>query len=171
VISAARGEDFGADRWELYDLRADFSQGTDLAAREPARLRELQQLFEQQADANNVLLHNPTPENMRFPSLAADRTRFSYRPGTLGVAEKEAPNTKTRSHAIEARVRVPQGGAHGVLATLGGRSAGWSLYLDAQGGVPVYRLRIFDAEEITLRGTTALAPGEHVLRVRVRGHR
>ena len=38
-----------------------------------------------------------------------------------------------------------------------------SLYLD-QGGVPVYRLRIFDAEEITLRGTTALAPGEHVLR-------
>ena len=156
VISGARSEDFAADRWELYDLRADFSQGTDLAAREPARLRELQQLFAREATANDVLLHNPTPENMRFPSLAGDRTRFSYRPGTLGVAEKEAPNTKTRSHAIEAHLRVPQGGAHGVLATLGGRSAGWSLYLDAQ-GVPVYRLRIFDAEELTLRGTGALA--------------
>ena len=163
VNSAARDEDFDADRWELYDLRADFSQGTDLAAREPARLRELQQLFAQQADANDVLLHNPTPENMRFPSLAGDRTRFTFHAGTIAVAEKEAPNTKTRSHAIEARLRVPDGGASGVLATLGGRSAGWSLYLD-QGGVPVYRLRIFDAEEITLRGTTALAPGEHVLR-------
>ena len=164
VISGARSEDFAADRWELYDLRADFSQGTDLAAREPARLRELQQLFAREATANDVLLHNPTPENMRFPSLAGDRTRFSYRPGTLGVAEKEAPNTKTRSHAIEAHLRVPQGGAHGVLATLGGRSAGWSLYLDAQ-GVPVYRLRIFDTEELTLRGSGALPAGDHVLRV------
>ena len=36
--------------------------------------------------------------------------------------------------------------------------------LDAQ-GVPVYRLRIFDAEELTLRGSTALPAGEHVLRV------
>ena len=50
-----------------------------------------------------------------------------------------------------------------MIATLGGRSAGWSLYLDDE-GVPVYRLRIFDAEEITLRGTAPLAAGEHVLR-------
>ncbi len=58
---------------------------------------------------------------------------------------------------------MPEGGAHGVLATLGGRSAGWSLYLD-DAGVPVYRLRIFDAEEITLRGTAPLEAGAHVLR-------
>jgi arylsulfatase len=127
-------------------------------------LHELQQLFAREATANDVLLHNPTPENMRFPSLTGDRTRFSYRAGTIGVAEKEAPNTKTRSHAIEARLGVPPGGARGVLATLGGRSAGWSLYLDAQ-GVPVYRLRIFDVEELTLRGSGALPAGEHVLRV------
>ena len=31
--------------------------------------------------------------------------------------------------------------------------------------MPVYRLRIFDAEELTLRGTTALPAGAHVLRV------
>ncbi len=163
VISAPRSTDFAADRWELYDLRTDFSQGRDLAAREPGKLRELQQLFDTQAAANNVVLHNPSRENTRFPDLAAGRTHFEYRPGTIGIAEKEAPNTKTRSHVIEAHIRVPEGGAHGVLATLGGRSAGWSLYLDDD-GVPVYRLRIFDAEEITLRGTAPLEAGEHVLR-------
>ena len=163
VISAPRNTDFAADRWELYDLRTDFSQGRDLAAREPGKLRELQQLFDIQAAANNVVLHNPSRENTQFPNLAAGRTHFEYRPGTIGIAEKEAPNTKTRSHVIEAHIRVPEGGAHGVLATLGGRSAGWSLYLD-DAGVPVYRLRIFDAEEITLRGKAPLEPGEHVLR-------
>ena len=157
------GADFGSDRWELYDLRTDFSQATDLAAQSPAKLRELQQLFDAEAAANDVLLHNLSRDAMRFPNLAGDRTRFSYRAGTIGVAEKEAPNTKTRSHAIEAHVRVPASGARGVLATLGGRSAGWSLYLDDD-GVPVYRLRVFDAEEITLRGRAPLAPGEHVLR-------
>jgi len=163
VTSQPRNEDFGADRWELYDLRHDFSQARDLAATQPAKLRELQQRFDAEAAANDVLLHNASPASMRFPSLSGDRSRFSYHAGTIGVAEKEAPNTKTRSHAVEAHIRVPEGGARGVLATLGGRSAGWSLYLDDD-GVPVYRLRVFDLEEITLRGRAALAPGEHVLR-------
>ncbi|MFM7273786.1 MAG: arylsulfatase, partial [Gammaproteobacteria bacterium] len=163
VISAPRNADFAADRWELYDLRNDFSQSRDLAAAEPAQLRRVQRLFDREAAANSVSLHNPSPENMRLPSVSAGRTRFSFHEGAIGIAEREAPNTRDRSHVIEARITVPDGGARGVVATLGGRSAGWSLYLD-QSGVPVYRLRIFDTQEVTLRGDAPLPPGEHRLR-------
>ena len=33
------------DVWELYDTRTDFSLANDLAAKEPSRLKELQDLF------------------------------------------------------------------------------------------------------------------------------
>jgi len=163
MINAPRNEDFGADRWELYDLRSDFSQARDLAAREPGKLRELRELFDQQAAANKVLLHNASSENTRFPSLAGDRTRFSYRPGTIAVPEKEAPNTKNRC----ARDR----GAHPCTrrrcagrASHDGRPQRGLVAVPQPGERTVYRLRIFDSEEITLRAAAALEPGDHVLR-------
>ncbi|MGH8065492.1 MAG: sulfatase-like hydrolase/transferase [Candidatus Entotheonellia bacterium] len=36
---------FDQDRWELYNITEDFSQANDLAAQNPARLKELQDLF------------------------------------------------------------------------------------------------------------------------------
>ena len=42
------------DKWELYNLNADFSEADDLAAREPQRLAQLQKTFDQQAVANKV---------------------------------------------------------------------------------------------------------------------
>ena len=163
VIGAPRSEDFAGDSWELYDLRNDYSQSRDLSLQEPGRLRQLQQLFDQEAVRNSVVLHNPSAQNTHFPSLMGERRHFSFDAGMVGLAEKEAPDTRDRSHIVKARIRVPEGGARGVIATLGGRSAGWSLFLD-EGGVPTYRLRVFDAQEITLRGDASLAPGTHTVR-------
>ena len=42
-------------KWELYDIDQDFSQANDLAAKEPKKLRELQDLFWIEAARHNVL--------------------------------------------------------------------------------------------------------------------
>jgi arylsulfatase len=42
------------EKWELYDIRNDFSQGNDLAGTHPDKLQELQQLFDDVARRNNV---------------------------------------------------------------------------------------------------------------------
>lgn len=34
------------EKWELYDIRNDFSQGNDLAKAHPGKLEELQRLFD-----------------------------------------------------------------------------------------------------------------------------
>ena len=38
---------FDQDRWELYNVAKDFSQANDLAAQNPQKLKELQDLFTQ----------------------------------------------------------------------------------------------------------------------------
>jgi arylsulfatase len=48
-ISGGVGADPATYPWELYDLRSDWTQYDDLAARNPAKLKELQNLFWQEA--------------------------------------------------------------------------------------------------------------------------
>ena len=43
------------DKWELYDTRTDFSLANDLAAQNPGKLKELQDLFMKEAAKYNVL--------------------------------------------------------------------------------------------------------------------
>ena len=43
------------DIWELYDTRTDFSLVHDLAIQHPEKLAEMQQLFMQEAERNQVL--------------------------------------------------------------------------------------------------------------------
>ncbi len=42
-------------KWELYNVADDFSEANDLAAKEPKKLRELQDLFWAEAGKYNVL--------------------------------------------------------------------------------------------------------------------
>ena len=43
------------DVWELYHVADDFSEARDLAAQDPAKLKELQDLFMTEAAKNHVL--------------------------------------------------------------------------------------------------------------------
>ena len=45
------------DKWELYDTRTDFSLANDLAAKNPEKLKELQDLFMKEAVKYHVLPH------------------------------------------------------------------------------------------------------------------
>ena len=49
-------------KWELYDLTKDFSESNNLAAKEPGKLREMQELFWIEAAKHDVL---PLDENAR----------------------------------------------------------------------------------------------------------
>src|SRR5690606_34347696 len=65
--------------------------------------------------------------------------------------------------SLLARVEVKDE-AEGVIATLGGASAGWSLFLDSDRR-PVFSYRAFEAPKVNLVGPQPLPAGEHNLRV------
>lgn len=155
---------FDADTWELYDLNHDFSQGRDLAAKEPARLAAMQALFIKEAAANNVLpLSNIIVSTGKgLPSIPDGRKVMRFGPGTVGIPESALPRTYNKSFSVTAKLDSGKD-AQGVVAALGGGSAGWSLWIDAD-GTPVLTYRLFNIKTVNLRGAGPLAPGAHTLR-------
>jgi arylsulfatase len=151
-------------QWELYNLKEDFSQFNDLAAKMPDKLRELQELFLVEAAKYQVFpLDNDVLQRVLAPkpSYTAGRTEFTYAGELSGVTSGNAPNTLARSYTITAEVDVPQGGAEGVIVTDGGRFGGYGLYLLK--GKPVFTYNFFDMERTRWEAPEALAPGKHTL--------
>lgn len=154
-------------KWELYNVANDFSQAVDLADKEPAKLRELQDLFWVEASKYNVLpLDNSKVERFDVsirPSLTRGRSVFTYYAGQTRIPEGAAPDLKNKSWKIGADVDIPAGGVGGVIATQGGRFNGWGLYL--LGGRPVFHYNLVGVDWFTIAGNDALAPGKHVILV------
>lgn len=152
------------DTWELYDLRADFSQARDLAAKHPEKLAELKATFMQEAAANQVLpLSGQVMGRAGLPDLSAGVTRATYHAGAVGIPESAIPRIFNRSWALQADLEV-EDTAEGVIATVGGLTSGWSLYLDPERR-PVFRYRVFDLQTVELVGREPLPSGRHQLRV------
>ena len=80
-----------------------------------------------------------------------------------GLPVGSAPNMLTRSYSITAEVEIPQGGAEGMLNTLGGRFGGYGLYLLK--GKPVFTYNLLGSERFRWEGKDALAPGQAHRRV------
>src|SRR5260370_22378060 len=117
-------------RWELYNITQDFSENNDLAASNPAKVKEMQALFEQEAQKYQVY----PLDNSGFvrllapkPSATAGVTDFTYTGVNAGIPVGNAPSILDRDYLITANVTIPSGGAEGVIATLGGRFGGDSL--------------------------------------------
>src|SRR5262249_12079094 len=125
--------------WELYNLTEDYSQANDLAAKNPDKLRELQELFLMQAAKYNVFpLDNDGLGRVLAPrpSYTAGRTLFTYSGPLAGISGGNAPSIVNKSYTITADIEVPKDAANGVLVTEGGRFGGFSFYL--KDGKPVF---------------------------------
>lgn len=161
--TAPRYED---EKWELYHIDQDFSQANDLASSNPEKLTELQKLFDAEAAKYNIYplddrgLSRSKPED-RLLSPTYPRETVTYLPGMSRISEYNMPSTKNKSFTLTADLVVPDEGANGVIAAVGGAPAGWSLYLEESQPVFVYNLYNFDVT--TIRGP-ALKPGTHSVR-------
>ena len=157
------------DIWELYDTRNDFSLVNDLAASNPAKLKELQALFLKEATTYRVLpiddrvLERVNAATAGRPDLMGDRTTLTLSAGMVGMSENVFINTKNRSLSITADVEVPQGGANGVILAQAGRFGGWSLYL--KDGKLTYCYNYLGLQQYKVSAPQALAAGKQTVRM------
>jgi arylsulfatase len=156
------------DRWELYHVAEDFSEANDLAASNPDKLKELQEIFLKEAIRNHVLPIDDRrserfdPEIAGRPDLLGGRTSMTLYEWMKGISENAFINLKNKSHRITADVVVPAGGANGVLIAQAGRFGGWSLYM--KGGKARYTYNYGGLERTTIESPAVLPPGRHTLR-------
>ena len=157
------------DIWELYDTRADFSLANDLAAQNPAKLKEMQDLFLSEAEKYRVLplddrlLVRLNAATAGRPDLMGGRTSLSLFEGMRGMSENAFINIKNRSHTITAEVETQARNTNGVILAQAGRFGGWSLYL--KDGKPTYTYNWLGLKEYTVASTQALPAGKATIRL------
>ena len=135
-----------------------------MAAKNPAKLKELQSLFWQEAAKYQVLPLDATVATRLItprPSITAGRNVFTWTAPLTGTPNGDAPSILNASYNFKAEVDIPQGGGDGMLITQGGRFAGYGLYLLR--GKPVFTWNMVDLERIKWQGPEVLSSGKHVL--------
>ncbi len=118
--------------WNLYNIEEDWSQAHDLAKKNPKKLKELQDLFDQTAQKFNVYpLDDRFAEragNPNRPSLIKEKNEFTYYGGMTRLTEGSTPPVYARSHDITIKFDYKKGD-EGVLVCSGGSAAGYSIYI------------------------------------------
>jgi arylsulfatase A-like enzyme len=152
------------ERWELYDLRSDFSQARDLAEVNPGKLEELRDLFKHVSRDNLVwpigagLWLRLHPEDR----VASPYTRWRFDSTVTRLPELAAPGLGRQDSRVDIALTVPAE-ASGVLYALGGFAGGLTLFMD--GGTLVYEYNMMVIERYQARSATPIAPGKHLVTV------
>jgi arylsulfatase len=161
---AIGSRDFAEDRWELFDLTTDFSEATDRAADEPARLEQLTALWSEEAQRNQVL---PISDGLldRFSGfipptwpVGAGRT---FRPGGSPVHDESIP-LLWGGFVMTTSIETESPTSAGVVFALGDWFGGYALHL-TDGVVHFTFSRAGDALE--LAAPNAVGSGVHEITI------
>jgi len=156
------------DVWELYDVRNDFSLSSDLAAKNPKKLKEMQDLFMKEAETHHALpiddrlFERLIAEMVGRPDLMGGRTSLALAEGMTGMMENVFINVKNKSKTITAEIEVPASGANGAIIVQGGRFGGWALYV--KDGVPAYDYNFLGLARYSIASKDKLAPGKATIK-------
>ena len=164
LASAAIADPATAFKYELYQLKNDWTQFTDVAAKNPKKVQEMRDLMFGEFARYQVLPLDASAAT-RFvaprPSLAAGRTVFDYSGlAVTNIPEGNMPSLLNTSYTMTAEIEVPQSGADGMIYNEGGRFFGYGLYLLR--GKPVFTYNFQGLKRTRWEGP-ALAPGKHTI--------
>jgi arylsulfatase len=155
------------DIWELYKVDEDFSEANNLAEENPAKLKELQAVFETEALRNHVYPIDDrrserfNPAIAGRPDLLNGRKTLTVYPGMTGMLENAFINVKGVRHTIVAEVELKDDKTQGVILAQAGTFGGWALYM--KDGKAHHEYNFFGLERTKIASETALAPGKHVI--------
>ncbi|MCG6930121.1 MAG: arylsulfatase [Desulfofustis sp.] len=162
AFGAANADPLNNQVLELYDLNTDFSQSENIAEANPDKVKEMKQMFIEEAKKYQVFPMDASVAARIIaprPNITAGRTEFVYTMPMVGLPQGDSPLLLNTSYTITAEIEVPEGGAEGMILTSGGRFAGYGFYLLE--GRPVFLWNLIDLERIKWEGKDALKPGTH----------
>ncbi|WP_235736927.1 arylsulfatase [Nocardioides alcanivorans] len=157
---------FDEDVWELYDIRDDFSQATDLAATHPEKLAALQEVFLDEARKHNVLPLDDRGMERMSASIAGRHVNdmpasIVLPPQTRRLMPAAFPSMSNRSFSLTVPVVADSATSDGVLVAVGNGFNGTSLYV--REGIVSLAMNLCGTETTHVRAEQPLTAGEHVV--------
>lgn len=154
------------DVWDLYNEKEDFSLANNLAEKEPAKLKAMQELFMKEAEKYHVLpiddrlLERTNAKLVGRPTLMDGRTEMVLHEGMIALATDVFIDLRNTAYSITAEVEVDAKG-NGVLVCQGGRFGGLSFHV--KDGKPAFTYNYLGLGSTTIMSTKAMAPGKHTI--------
>ncbi|MEZ4598960.1 MAG: arylsulfatase [Syntrophotaleaceae bacterium] len=149
--------------WELYNMDEDFTETVNLAEKERARLIAMIGMWYVEAGKYDVLPID-SRGTLRFadprPQIAVDRKHYVYYPGTQMVPPNAAPRLVNVPHSVSVHAGVPEGGAEGVLFSMGGIDGGFSFYV--QNGKLTYGYNYVAERYFKVQSDDSIPAGDHI---------
>jgi arylsulfatase len=164
IVTAPVSQDPAGYPYELYDLTKDWTQYENVAAKYPAKVKELSNVFWVEARKYQVLPLDASVATRIVtprPSITAGRDVFTWTGPLPGTPNGDAPSILDTSYTFKAEVEIPQNGAKGMIITQGGRFGGYGLYVLAD--KPVFLWNLVDVKRVRWESPEALSPGTHVI--------
>ena len=146
-------------KWELFDLTKDWTQNNDVAAANPEKLKELQDLFwVEAAEISGAAarrlgvdaIHPAAPEHRRR------RNEFTYTKPIVGVPLGTAPSILNKSSPSPPMSTCRMAAATACSSPQGGRFGGWGFYLLK--GKPVFVYDLLDLARPRVEAALASRP-------------
>jgi arylsulfatase len=133
---------FDQDRWQLFHTDEDRSEARDVAEEHPERVKELVDLWFEEAGKYNVLPLNDLGLldylKYEFQAPAPPSGVYDYYPGTAEVPERSAANFHGVSYKILAEIDVTDPSCQGVILAQGSRFGGHALFIKDRKLIYVY---------------------------------
>lgn len=149
-------------KWELYDLRNDQAQTKNLAGKLPRKLAELQDLFDKEAQRNNVYPLDDRMKMERFLASSAmvpQRDHYTYWGANISTPTVLAAPLLNRSFRITADLNITDASQSTPVVAAGSKFGGWSFYLDNGRPVALMSASQFERDQHKVAATTPLAAG------------
>lgn len=167
VTMHRKGVPFEDEEWALYDTSKDFSECHDLSAEQPEKLKEMVDLWWDEAESFNVLPLDDRGTEL-FVLRREDRVPPSkpqrFLENTPHLERFKVPDIRNRSFEIAGKVNIGSS-SEGVLVASGARTGGIVLYI-ADGNL-VFEYNFMGSSTI-LSSDRKLDPGECELGVSYR---
>jgi len=120
AFGPANPDPLNNQQFQLYDLRKDFSQTDDIAAKNPQKVKEMRAKFIAEAKKYQVFPMDASVAARIVaprPNITAGRKEFVYTRPMTGLPQGDSPSILNASYTFTADIDVPQGGAEGVIVT------------------------------------------------------
>jgi len=123
---------FDQDRWQLFHTDEDRSEAHDVAEQHPEKVKELADLWLEEAKKYDVLPLNDLSifefRALEYVVPVPQGGQYTYYPGTAEIPEASAAGTTNVSHKILAEVEFTER-SQGVIVAQGSRFGGFSLFV------------------------------------------
>lgn len=162
-------------KWELYDLERDPGQSTDLAAHHPAKVAEMDRLFEEQAARYHVNPIGNIAEGMKETGrkvgeeFARRGGKWRYGGPVANIMGMAGPPLGAMDYTMSADLQLATGRESGPIFAAGGQMGGMALYL--REGLPVFAINTLEGETTEVASREMLPSGSSNIALSLTGRR